>query len=383
MARFWTKHGRRLAAGLLLCALLPCSALAAPAPEGTIIWGYQEGLAKAQGPDGKFGYANLQREIVVPMQYTSVLDFTLGLGQVQLGGKLGVIRQDGTYLLRPEYDSLLHINAGLYIAQKGVKWGVVSLLPFQAGDGTSTQIFYDFIYDSATLGKVGGDDALLLTQGDKTTAIPLYQIKQLMLERKVPSARFPLSRGRLPNFSDVSPRDWFDLWVDLAYNLELMEGIGDGRFAPHGVLTVAEALRLAACLESRQRGDNFHTQPITGSVWYRSSLDYCIASGVLQPGTFTNYTRPVTRAEMAHLFASTTLGRSMPEINDPARVKATVPDVKEGDFAAADIYALYAKGVFTGSDTGLTFRPGGTVTRAEAAAIVSRMARAEQRITLF
>ena len=44
--------------------------------------------------------------------------------------------------------------------------------------------------------------------------MPYYQITQLMLERQVPSARFPLTRGLLPNFSDVSPRDWSDVWVD-------------------------------------------------------------------------------------------------------------------------------------------------------------------------
>ena len=44
---------------------------------------------------------------------------------------------------------------------------------------------------------------------------------------------------------------------------------------------------------------------------------------------------------------------------------------------------LYAKGVLAGSDGKLTFRPGDTVTRAEAAGIAARMARMEQRITLF
>lgn len=381
MARRWTKAARAGLAALALCALLPLGAGAAPA--GVTIWGYQEGMAKAQSPDGKFGYANARREVVIPMQYTSVLDFTLGLGQVQLGDRLGVIRQDGTYLIQPEYGSLFHMTGGLYIAQKGTKWGVVSLLPFPDGKGGTTQIFYDFVYDSARLTQVGGGEALLLTRDGETTVLPFYQINQLMLERQVPSARFPLNRGRLPDFADVSPRSWYDLWVDLAYNLELMEGVGNNRFAPDKHLTVAEAVRLAACMESRQRGDNFHQQSVSGTVWYRSSVEYCIASGILQQGEFTAYDRPVTRAEMAHIFAATSLGRAIPEKNSLERVKAAVPDVKAGDYAADDIYALYAKGVLAGSDGKLTFRPGDTVTRAEAAGIAARMARMEQRITLF
>lgn len=373
--------GRTLCTVLLLGILLPGSALAAS--DRPIIWGYQEGLAKAQSSDGKFGYANTRGEIVIPMQYTSVLDFSLGLGQVQLGNKLGVIRQDGVYLLQPEYDSLLHINAGLYIAQKGVKWGVVSLLPFPNGNGGSTQIFYDFIYESVALTQIGGVDTLVLTDGTNRTALPLYQITQLMLQRNVPSARFPLDRGSLPSFSDVTHRDWYDLWVDLAFNLGLMEGVGGNRFGPQQTLTVAEALRLAACMESRQTGDNFHTQPITDSVWYRPSVNYCVASGIIKSSDFSNYLRPITRTEMARIFAATELGLSIPTINSLSRVKASVPDVKPTDFGADAIYSLYAKGILAGTSGKYTFNPNATLTRAEAAGIVSRMARTEQRLNLF
>ena len=73
----------------------------------------------------------------------------------------------------------------------------------------------------------------------------------------------------------------------------------------------------------------------------------------------------------------------MKNINDLAKIKASVPDVKPGDAGADAIYSLYAKGVLTGVDSKLTFNPKGTVTRAEAAAIVARMARAEQRLTLW
>ena len=56
---------RIFSAAVLLCLCLTPSALAAP--PGTIIWGYQEGLAKAQSPDGAFGYANVRGEVVIPM----------------------------------------------------------------------------------------------------------------------------------------------------------------------------------------------------------------------------------------------------------------------------------------------------------------------------
>ena len=47
------------------------------------------------------------------------------------------------------------------------------------------------------------------------------------------------------------------------------------------------------------------------------------------------------------------------------------------------MYSLYEKGLLSGVDGKLTFNPSGTMTRAEAAALASRIARAEQRITLW
>ena len=70
-------------------------------------------------------------------------------------------------------------------------------------------------------------------------------------------------------------------------------------------------------------------------------------------------------------------------INDLNKVKASVPDITPSSPGADAIYSLYAKGILGGVDDKLTFNPKGTVTRAEAAAIVARMVRAEQRLTLW
>ena len=368
---------RALAALVLALAMTLSCTLAAPT-----IYGYQEGLAKA-GENGLWGFADATGAVVIPIQYQSVLDFTLGTALVRSNSKMGLIRQDGLSLIQPAYDTLENLGYGLYLAQKGNQWGVVSMLPFPDEQGGTTQEFFPFVYDAVRTDKVDGLDALVLTAGGADTVVPLSTLKDQMVQRQVPSAQFPLIKGRLPSFTDVSPRDWFSVWVDLAYNLNLMQGVGDGRFAPHQTLTVAEALKLAAFLESQASGDTFHLQPVTGTPWYKSSVTYCEASGIISAGEFTDLERPVTRAEMAYIFSRTSLARSLPEINSLSRVKAAVPDVRTGDYAAAAIFGLYAKGILTGSDGDLTFRPKDSLTRAEAAAIVSRMARAEQRITLW
>lgn len=382
------KRERRSAGllALLLCAaLLGGSAPAAAAPEGSTVWGYSEGMALCQ-LDGKWGYVNAQRNVVIPIQFESAVSFTLGLAAVKTGGKLGVIRQDGTYLIPAEYDSLMPLECGLYIAQKGGRWGVVSVERLPDGQGGTTNVLYDLVYDSVEVVDQGGIKILVLTRRSDKTMIPIFDLPGILLQRRAPSARFPLNRGKLPGFSDVTPKDWYALWVNLAYNVGLASGVGNNRFGPGQTLTVAETLKLAAYLESRYKDDDFHLQTVpAGTVWYRPAVDYCLAGGIIKPGEFgeVDYSRPVTRTEVARIFSNTALAREMPVINSLDRVKSAVPDIGAATPSADAIYGMYAKGILTGVDGKMTFNPGATITRAEVAAIVSRMARAEQRLTLW
>ena len=374
---------RLLAVVLALCLTLGGGALAAPA--GATVWGYSEGLAQCE-LGGKWGYVNGKKEVVIPLQYDSIVSFTLGVAAVNLGGKLGVIRQDGAYLLQPEYDTLMPIDCGLYIAQKGGGWGVVSILPYMDGRGNVTNVIYDLTYSSVTVEEQGGTRVLTLTNGDGAmTRVPVFDLPALLVRKGVPSAQFPLTRGKLPSFSDVSQKDWYALWVDVAYNVGLVSGVGNNRFNPNGTITVAEAIQLAATIESRYRDDSFHTSAQTGPNWYTGAVNYCIASGVIRSGQFSqsDYTRPITRLEMAQIFAATSPVKDMPVLNSASRVRSSIPDVKSGSTGAESVYALYEKGILSGVDSSLTFNPTGTMTRAEAAALAARIARAEQRIALW
>ena len=374
---------RLLAVVLLLCLALTGPALAAPA--GATVWGYSEGLAQCE-LNGKWGYVNGKKEVVIPLQYDSIVSFSLGVAAVNLGGKLGVIRQDGTYLIQPEYDTLMPIDCGLYIAQKGGSWGVVSIVPFADGQGGTTNVLYDLIYDSVKVEEQGGTKVLTLTKGDgAVTRVPLFDLPAILVRKDVPSAHFPLTRGKLPNFSDVSQKEWYALWVDVAYNVGLVSGVGNNRFNPNGTITVAEALQLAATIESRYRDDSFHKTAQTGPNWYTGAVNYCIASSIIQPGQFSqsDYTRPITRLEMAQVFAATSPVKNMPTLNNASRVRSSIPDIKSGSTGAESVYALYEKGILSGVDGNLTFNSKGTMTRAEAAALAARIARAEQRITLW
>lgn len=372
-----------IAGVLAVCLLLTGWVSAAPA--GATVWGYSEGLAQCE-LNGKWGYVNGNREVVIPIQYDSIVSFSLGIAAVNLNGKLGVIRQDGTYLIQPEYDTLMPIDCGLYIAQKGGSWGVVSILPFTDGSGTTTNVLYDLSYDSVKVEEQGGVQVLTLRGTDgNITRVPVFDLPGILIRKGVPSAQFPLTRNKLPKFSDVSQREWYALWVDIAYNVGLVSGVGDGRFNPNGTMSIAETLQLAATIESRYRDDSFHKSAQTGPNWYTGAVNYCIASGIIRSGQFAqkDYTRPATRLEMAQIFAATSPVKEMPVLNNPVRVCSSVPDMLPTAEGADSVYSLYEKGLLSGVDGNLTFNPKGTMTRAEAAALASRIARAEQRITLW
>ena len=165
----------------------------------------------------------------------------------------------------------------------------------------------------------------------------------------------------------------------------LVSGVGGGRFNPSGTITVAEALQLAATIESRYLDDSFHKTAQTGPNWYTGAVNYCLASGIIQSGQFTaaDYTRPITRLEMAQVFAAVSPVEDMEVLNDPERVRASVPDLTPGGTGAEAAYTLYERGVLSGVDGSFTFRPQGTMTRAEAAALAARIARAEQRLEFW
>ena len=278
------------------------------------------------------------------------------------------------------------INCGLYIAQRGADWGVVSIVPFPDGAGGETHVLYPLEYAGVALEERGGTQVLSLTRRDGTvTRVPVFDLPAILAERGAPSAQFPLTRGRLPSFTDVSQRQWYALWVDIAYNVGLVSGVGGGKFNPTGTITVAEALQLAATIESRYLDDSFHKTAQTGPNWYTGAVNYCLASGIIQAGQFgaEDYGRPITRLEMARVFAAVSPVADMEVLNDPARVRAAVPDLTAGQTGAEAAYTLYERGVLSGVDGNFTFRPEGTMTRAEAAALAARIARAEQRLEFW
>ncbi len=198
-----------------------------------------------------------------------------------------------------------------------------------------------------------------------------------------------LAEGKMENFktkntysadvyNDVSAEEWYLGSVKKCYELALMLGNGDGRFNPEGNVTIAEVLTMASRVHSIYNGGDGIFDTETGNNWYDGIVSYAVQSNIIQADSFTNYERAATRAEMAYIFANALPTAELNVINK----NITAPDVKNTDKYYSAILNLYKAGVVVGSDDKHNFLPDSNIIRAEAAAIICRVADKSERITL-
>ena len=172
-------------------------------------------------------------------------------------------------------------------------------------------------------------------------------------------------------FADVDENEWYgdkeSKVIANVYEYGLMKGDGAKAFNPEGNITVSEAITVAARVRSIYAAGAEKFTP--GEPWYQVYVDYAVSNGIIAAGDFTGYDRPATRAEMAYIFS-----RSLPEAEMAAKNTVNaLPDVNAGTPYYASIVKLYKAGILTGNDADGTFSPGASITRAEAAAVISRV----------
>ncbi len=176
-------------------------------------------------------------------------------------------------------------------------------------------------------------------------------------------------------FTDVAASDWYDSSVAGAYELGFMNGDSATTFNPEGTLTVAEAVTIASRIHNsfNKAGAEFAA---TGTQWYDTYVNYAKDNGFFETISFDNYDRNIKRYEMAVLFGSILPEKWLPAINSVGYI----PDIAvDADYKAA-IVRLYNAGILMGSDEYGSFYPDNDITRAEAAAIINRLAIADKRV---
>jgi len=175
-------------------------------------------------------------------------------------------------------------------------------------------------------------------------------------------------------FTDLDVSQWYYTEVSSAYELSLMNGKGNGTFDPSGSVTVAEAIALAARMNSLyQGGDGSFAQ---GEIWYQVYVEYALEQGIVKAGQFDTYMRNIKRSEMIQLFANALPQDFFTAIN----AVSAIPDVSSSAEYQKSLLLFYNAGVVMGNDSYGTFLPNSDIKRSEVAAILNRIALPENRL---
>lgn len=157
-------------------------------------------------------------------------------------------------------------------------------------------------------------------------------------------------------YSDVKEGTWYYDSVKFVTIQGLMQGVGDGKFAPGGYVTRGTLMTILA----RRAGVNTEG----GSVWYEKGMEWAVATGISDG---TNPTANITREQIV-----TMLWRAVGSPNfDHISIEGFADDENVSDWALDAVKWAVGAGLLNGKD-GNRLDPTGTATRAELAAILTR-----------
>ncbi len=180
---------------------------------------------------------------------------------------------------------------------------------------------------------------------------------------------------RVAQFDDMN---WSKEYVEKVYAYGWMDGMGDGKFAPQGNLTIAQAVTLLARISAVQTG---RVIPASEGAWYQTYLDYCMDHYLLYNVTedinamddaalnaWMN--QEATRMDMVQILSG---AASVPSLDWGEEETVSVPDVSKDEPGGGLVYDWYRNGI-VGGDAGTgAFRPDDGITRGEVAVILCNL----------
>lgn len=171
-----------------------------------------------------------------------------------------------------------------------------------------------------------------------------------------------------PGYADVKEGDWFYDNAKLCYEIGLMTGTDKG-FEPGKVLSQAECVTLAARVGAALRGETIPA-PQPGEDWWIPYNRYVFpqGGGINSPDDYAG------RSQFLSM-----LYEYVEDLLTPINNITQLPDPDLGNIVL--ILKYYNAGVLTGVDKYGTFAGEKSLTRAEAAAMISRIVRPQLRLT--
>ncbi len=171
-------------------------------------------------------------------------------------------------------------------------------------------------------------------------------------------------------FSDVEPNSWYEESVKLVYEYGIMGGKGDGIFAPNDQITLVEVIKMASVVHNIYNGgDGESAFKKEAAKWHEPYVYYAFDTYLPNGVRFGGYESPSSKGNLAFV-----LGSSVPSDEFyTIRTMAYIPGLP----TSYDYYnltmTLFKAGILSGNSKYGHYNPDALVTRAEAAAILSRI----------
>jgi hypothetical protein len=173
------------------------------------------------------------------------------------------------------------------------------------------------------------------------------------------------------DYSDLRAGHWAYDAVTSVSGIGIVNGYPDGTFKPSGTVTYGEFIKMAFIA---QGGEELAAN---GGGWALPYYEAASGAGLFASHEIAEYllSSPIPREYMA-LILSNILGDV--EVAEYDAVREKINDIEWDAPHEYDIVKVAACGLITGYPDG-TFRPEGTLTRAEAAAVIHRLIDADAR----
>lgn len=189
--------------------------------------------------------------------------------------------------------------------------------------------------------------------------------------------KFP-ALNAYPGYGDVAETDWFYDNARLCYEIGLMKGTDRG-FEPGKELTVAECAAIAARMRETLTGQVIPEVDPSGYVvspppWWAKYTEYMRSADPTLTATLAHPEEECSREQYLYL-----LNAAIPADGDVLTAINSIPLLPDEDSEV--VLKFYNAGILTGVDEYGTFAGSRSLTRAEAAAMVSRIARPGLRQT--
>jgi len=232
--------------------------------------------------------------------------------------------------------------------------------------------FYFYVVVTNTNNNVNGNRTA--TRTSNAVAVTVTAIPPEADDATPEDSILPSAPPQLP-FIDITATDWFYPYVRAVWESQLFHGTSYNTFTSQGSMTRAMFVQVLANLEGvdltvYQNGTPTFTDT-SPAAWYFAAVEWAAGQGLVQGTGNGNFApgRPITRQEMAVMLNNYVTSRNI--LLSQGEVHLFTDQENVSAWALDSVLAMQAARIIQGGPNG-SFAPRDIATRAEAAALFAR-----------